>query len=370
MLRVGRRIAEKVVQMGENCEFRVAIIGGGVAGLSAAYFLAKRGADVEVFEKKYLVYGASGRNSGGLTAQFDDELLVKLATRNLKLYDDLQAEVGFNFLLRKSGYVKIAKEEDAEVIERETRFLRTQGVEVELMQPEDVKLLFPDINVEAFSAASYFADGGVVFPWPVIWGLAKGCRKLGVRIYDYTPANVVVENRKVKGVKTPEGFHRADYVINAAGAWSNEVSREAGVDLNNRIIREEICVIESLKPYIDPYILDISRGLYVSQSMRGEIVGGIVGEVNGINMKSSLDFLVRYARSVTQLIPKLRGLSVLRQWAGIYDVSRDNRPVAGFTNVEGFVQLNGFGRQGMSIGVAAGEELAKLLFGKRSLFGD
>ncbi len=68
MLRVGRRIVEKVVQMGEKGEFRVAIIGGGVAGLSAAYFLAKRGADVEVFEKEYLVYGASGRNSGGLTA--------------------------------------------------------------------------------------------------------------------------------------------------------------------------------------------------------------------------------------------------------------------------------------------------------------
>ncbi|MET1124972.1 MAG: FAD-dependent oxidoreductase [Archaeoglobaceae archaeon] len=347
----------------------VAVVGGGVAGLSAAYFLAKRGARVKVFEKKYLVYGASGRNSGGLTAQFEDELLVKLALRSLQLYDELQNEIGFNFLLRRSGYVKLASGDDVEKIEREAKFLRSLGVEVEILDGADVKELFPDINSEAFDAASYFKSGGVVFPWPVIWGLAKGCKKLGVEIYDYTPASVVVDGGSIRGVRANGEFHRADVVINAAGAWSNEVSGQAGVELNNRIVKEEICVTESLKPYIDPYFLDVSRGVYFTQSMRGEIVGGILGS-EGSDMRASLDFLVKYAKAVTKLVPKLRGLSVLRQWAGVYDESPSGKPVVGFTSVEGFVQLNGFGRKGMSLALACGEEVAKLVFGEKSLFGD
>jgi sarcosine oxidase subunit beta len=101
--------------------------------------------------------------------------------------------------------------------------------------------------------------------------------------------------------------------------------------------------------------------------MRGEIVGGIVGvEVSEIDTKSSLDFLIRYAKRATELVPKLRGLAVLRQWAGVYDEGRDGLPVLGFTKVKGFVQLNGFGKFGMCIAPAAAEEVAKLIIKGKS----
>ncbi len=341
---------------------KVIIVGGGIVGLSTAYFLAKNGVEVEVYEQKYLLYGASGRNSGGLTAQLSDEALIKLALRSFELYDEIQSEVGFNFLLRRDGYIKIANENDAAKLEEEAKFQRKLGVDVEILQPYEVKEYFPDINTEKFALASYYADGGVVFPWPVIWGLAKGCRELGVKIHDYTPVKVEAKGNEVLGVKVGDGLRKADYVVNAAGAWSNEISKQAGVELGNRVVKEEICVTESLKPYIDPYILDISTGVYVSQSMRGEIVGGIVGrESDEINVKSSLDFLINYAKRVTELIPKLRGLSVLRQWAGVYDVGKNGLPVIGFSKVRGFVQANGFGRHGMSVALAAGEAIAELI---------
>lgn len=346
---------------------KVAVIGGGVAGLSAAYFLAKNGAEVSVFEQKYLLYGASGRNSGGLTAQFRNEALIKLALRSIELYNTLQSEIGFNFLLRRDGYVKIANDEVANILKDEVEIQKRAGVNVKIVDPDFVKSLFPDINENAFSIASYFADGGVVFPWPVVWGLAKGCRELGVKVYDYTPVNVEVKGNEVVGVRVNDELHRADYVINAAGAWSNEISRQAGVELNNKIFKEEICVTESLKPYLDPYILDVSTNVYISQSMRGEIVGGILGnETNNINVKSSLDFLTKYAKRVVELVPKLRGMSILRQWAGVYDLGRDGLPVIGPTKVKGFIQLNGFGRNGMSTAPAAGEALAEYILKGKS----
>jgi len=345
---------------------KVAVIGGGVAGLSAAYFLAKNGVDVRVFEQKYLLYGASGRNSGGLTLQFNTEPLIRLASRTLELYDSIQSELGFNFLLRKDGYVKIASEKDETKLKEEAEFQKRCGVGVKVVDPEFVRELFPDINTSAFTLASYYAEGGVVFPWPVVWGLAKGCRELGVKIYDYTPASVELKSNELI-VNAGGESYRVDYVINAAGAWSNEISKQVGVELGNRVYREEICVTESLKPYVDPYILDISTGVYFSQSMRGEIVGGILGsETGAVETRSSLDFLTRYAKRITELVPKLRGMAVLRQWAGVYDVGRNGMPVIGETKIKGFIQLNGFGRNGMSLALAAGEGVAELVTKGRS----
>ena len=345
---------------------KVAIVGGGVIGLSTAYFLAKAGVYVDLFEQRYLLYGASGRNSGGITAQLRNKSLIKLALRSLELYGKIQSEVKFNFLLRKSGYLKVAAEKDVEKLKEEVKFQRKCGANVEFLEADNVARYFSDINTKAFSVASYFAEGGVVFPWPVIWGLAKGCKGLGVNIHEGTSVKVVVERDEAVGVKVNGETHKADYVVNAAGAWSNEVSKTAGVELSNRVVREEICVTESLRPYIDPYIFDISSGVYVSQSMRGEVVGGIEGkETDSLDTKSTLDFLIEYSKKVTQLIPKLRGLSILRQWTGIYDVGKNGLPV-GFTKVKGFVQANGFGRYGMSVGLAAGESISELIIKGKS----
>ncbi|MEM3477680.1 MAG: FAD-binding oxidoreductase [Archaeoglobaceae archaeon] len=332
----------------------VAIIGAGIAGLATAYFLAKEGAKVKVFEQKFLLHGASGRNSGGLTAQFNDEELIKLALRSEKLYEKLQSEIGFNFLLRRDGYLKLFNSEEEL---REVNLQRKFELKVEVLQAEEVKEIFPDINVKVFRFASYYPKGGVVFPWAVIWGLAKGCRDLGVEIYDFKKAEVVVENGKVRGVNTGE-FHEADVVVNSAGAWSKEINEKLGIKDDRTIIREEICVTESIKPYLDPYILHVSSGLFLSQSMRGEIVGGIVGKQNG-GINSSLDFLIRYAKLATNLVPKLKSLTVLRQWVGVYDEGIDGKPVVGFSKVQGFYQLNGFGRKGMSIALACAEKAAE-----------
>ncbi len=333
---------------------RVAVIGGGIAGLSVAYFLAKSGVSVTVFERKYLLYGASGRNSGGLTVQFGDRTLVELAQRSLAFYDELQSEIGFNFLLRKDGYIKLfGSFEDAK---RELKIQRSAGVK--LIDADRVSELVPGINTDAFACATFYSEGGVIFPWPVIWGLAKGCRELEVEIQRCEA--VIAEG----GVKIDSEFRSFDFVVNAAGAWSNEVSRQAGIELGNRVVREEICVTESVKPFINPYILDTSSGLFLSQSARGEVVGGIVGG-EGFGLDVSPDFLYRYARLATHLLPRLKVLSVLRQWAGMYDVGKDGKPVVKLEN-EWFAQLNGFGRAGMSIAPAAAEELARMLLGKRA----
>jgi len=341
---------------------KVAIIGGGIVGLATAYNLAKDGVDVVVFERKYLLYGASGRNSGGITAMLNNERLIEMAKKSMKIYDEVQSEIGFNFLYRKDGYIKVAStENDLNKLKEEMNLQKRMGVKVKQIDANEVKDFIPDFNADAVIGGVY-GEGGVIFPWPVIWGYAKGCRELGVDVKDYTTVEeIVVKDRAIDGVKANGEFFKVDFIVNAAGAWSNEISRMAGVELNNKIIKEEICVTESLKPYLDPYLLDVTTGIYLSQSMRGEIVGGIVGnEVESIDVKGSLDFLVKYAKRAVELIPKLKGLCILRQWAGVYDEGKDI-PNISTTNVKGFIQANGFGKFGMSLAPAAAIEVTRLI---------
>ncbi len=342
---------------------RVAVIGAGVMGLSTAYFLAKSGVEVKVFEQKYLTYGASGRNSGGITAMLDREELIPFAMRSLEMYENLPSELEFNFLFRMDGYIKVAdRDEDVERLEKSLNLQRKLGVDAEIIEPQEIRDLIPDFNSSAVTFAVFSKNSGVVFPWPVVWGLAKGCRELGVEIKTHTKVHDITIGEGIRGVKAGDEFFEADVIVNSAGAWSNEMSRIAGIELGNKIMKEEICVTESIKPYLDPYLLDVSHGLYISQTSRGEIVGGITGrEVEKIETKSSMDFLVKYARRVTQLIPKLKGLSILRQWSGVYDEGKDGLPVVGFSKDESFVQANGLGHWGMTIGLSLGKELAKLI---------
>ncbi len=343
---------------------KVAIIGAGVMGLSTAYYLSKSGIDVTVFEQKYLLYGASGRNSGGITPMIDREELIPFALESMKLYDTLPSEVDFNFLLRKEGYVKLASSErDAETLKEEVWMQNRFGVSSRIMTPEDVRDFIPDFNPDSAVLASYCRESGVIFPWPVVWGLAKGCRKHGAEIKTQSRVERIETNGSKLIVYSNGEKYRFDFVVNSAGAWSNEISKMVGIELSNRIIKEEVCVTESIKPYINPYIYDISSGVYVTQTARGEIIGGITGmEVDKIDTSSTIEFAIRYAKRVVQIIPKLKGLAMLRQWAGVYDEGRDGLPVIGFTEVEGFVQANGLGKhRGMVIAPALGKELARLI---------
>ena len=343
---------------------RVAIIGAGIMGLSTAYYLSKSEIDVTVFEQKYLLYGASGRNSGGITAMIDKEELIPFAKESMKMYDSLPSEIDFNFLLRKEGYIKIAStEKDAGKLRNEVKFQNQLGVNSRMISPEEVKELVPDFNPDSGILATYCKESGVIFPWPVIWGLAKGCRENGVEIKTEARVGKIEKDGTKFFIYASGSKFEFDFVVNSAGAWSSKISEMAGIELENRIIKEEVCVTESIKPYIDPYIHDITSGVYVTQTARGEIIGGITGiEVDRIETSSTIDFAIKYAKRVTEMIPKLKGLAMLRQWAGVYDEGKDGLPVLGFTDAEGFIQANGLGRhRGMIIAPALGKELAKLI---------
>lgn len=351
----------------------VVIVGGGIMGLSVAYHLAKNHGitDTVVLEKGYLCGGASGRNGGGVRAQFGSEENIRLMQESIRMCRDFAAEMKINVWFRQGGYLFLVRTDKARrSLEASVRVQNDCGLATRLLDPKEAQKIVPELDIEGVLCASYNPEDGVVFPWPFVWGYAECAQKLGVDIETFTEVTgFETRGPRIEAVVTNRGKIRTNRVVNACGAWSPLVAKLLGVELPNRPHRHEICSTEPLKPWLKPLVADLSNGLYFSQSMRGEIVGGISNEdvPEGLDMGSSHRFLALYARALTRAVPVLGGVKVLRQWAGCYDLTPDANPIVGEVSaIEGFHQASGFMGHGFMMAPVMGKLIADHIAEKRS----
>jgi sarcosine oxidase subunit beta len=344
---------------------KVVIIGGGVLGLALAYNLSLRGErDVVVLERGYLCAGASGRNGGGVRMQWGTPSNIELARRSIELMKQFARDLGINVWLRQGGYLFLAKTRGAaERLEQNVALHNQHGVPTRLLTVDEAREVVPGLTLAGALVASYNPEDGVMFPWPFLWGYAQHCRKVGIRVETFTTVTgFELSEGLVRKVKTDRGEIACDTAVLAAGAWSPEVARLAGVALPNEPHRHEILSTEPLKPFLGPLVSVLDTGLYFSQSMRGEIVGGMgdAKEPAGLNMGSTLRFVSRFARALLEQMPHLGHVKVLRQWAGCYDVTPDNSPVLGRTpGLENLLQMSGFVGHGFMMAPAVAERMAR-----------
>jgi sarcosine oxidase subunit beta len=343
---------------------KIVVIGGGIMGLALAWNLAERGErDVVVLERGYLCAGASGRNGGGVRMQWGTPTLIQLARRSIELMGQFARDLGINIWLRQGGYLFLAKS-DAVVhkLERSAQLHNKHGVPTQILTPDAARDVVPQLTMAGVKAAAWNPLDGVIFPWPFLWGYAQAAQKKGVRVETFTRVTGFEQSQgRVRKVITDRGEIACDTVVLAAGAWSPSIAALAGVDLPNEPHRHEICSSEPLKPFLGPLVSVLDSGLYFSQSMRGEIVGGMGDpkEPAGMNLGSTRRFLTRYAQALTEQMPQLGRIKILRQWSGPYDVTPDNSPILGRTpGLPNLLQLNGFVGHGFMMAPAVAERMA------------
>ncbi|MEJ7601190.1 MAG: FAD-binding oxidoreductase [Kofleriaceae bacterium] len=314
----------------------IVIVGGGVVGLSIAYHLARRGmSDVVVVEKGYLAEGASGRNGGGVRQQWSTEMNIRLMQESVELCRRFAVDLGVNVWFRQGGYLFLARNaKEVARLEKNIDLQNRCGVKTRMLAPAEAQDIVPELALDGIVGASYNPSDGILFPWPFLWGYARQAAAMGARIFTQTQ---VTGMEPLAGggytVHTARGSVRARRVVNATGAWSPKLAAMLGVDVPTWPIRHEICSSEPLKPFLRPMVSELSSGLYCSQSMRGEIVGGVSlpGHEPTYAMGSTLQFLATYARRLVRLMPILGEIKILRQWAGPYDQSPDGNPILGAT---------------------------------------
>jgi sarcosine oxidase, subunit beta len=352
---------------------RIVIVGAGIIGLFTAYHLARAGAGpITVVDRSWLSNGSSGRNGGGVRQQWETRATVRLARESVEAYRRFGREFGYNIWFRQGGYLFLAETEvERQHLAQVISAIRAEGLEGKLLAPEEIPRYAAGLETRGLVGGSYLRSDGTLYPFPAVWALKEAITGLGVDLRLGTEVTgVQMGNGRVAGVQTANGTIPATTVVNAAGGWSGELSARAGLSTPNQASRHEILATEPLKPFLDPMVTRLRDGLYFSQTMRGEIVGGLTlphptGTQAGV--PSSPAFLRAMARALVGILPAVRHLGVLRAWSGFYDDTPDGLPVIGEDpRLPGFVHANGFGGHGFMLAPASSRRVAQAVLGEKS----
>jgi sarcosine oxidase subunit beta len=343
------------------------IVGGGVNGVATAYNLARLGmTDVVVLEKSYPGCGATGRCGGGIRQQWGLAENVVLARESVRRFENLSAELGFNIFFRQGGYLMLVYDErERALVDKTIPLHNSLDVPTRFLDPKDIAELVPGLNLDSVLGGAYCPTDGTAYPYAVLWGYAEAARRLGATIYNYAEAKkVTLLPDGVFQVDTGGESFQAPRLVNVAGAKTRDIAAQLGIDIPTRPFRHEIAVTEPLVSFLEPMVISPKKGFYFSQSMRGEVVGGIGGDEEGAShtIKSSPEFLFKYAAALREVFPGMGSARIIRQWAGSYDMSPDHRPiVGGVDGVDGYLHACGFSGHGFMLSPIVSHLLAELV---------
>ena len=351
--------------------YDVVIIGGGVHGLAAAYYLATNHGieNVAVLDKSYIGAGGSGRNTAILRSNYISPEGVKFYDRSLTLYENLTADLDFNVMFSRRGHMTLAHSDASlRTMRWRAEVNKVQGVNSEVIGPEEIKKLAPllDVSKEArypILGALWHPPGGIIRHDAVVWGYARGAAAHGVHIHPETEVTgIKVEAGRVTGVRTNRGDIATGTVLNATAGWCTLISDMAGVKLPIQSFPLQAAVTEPVRPFLRTVIVSGTLHVYVSQTDRGELVfGASVDPYASYAMRGSLEFVEGLATHILELMPALGKVRLMRQWAGLCDMTPDFSPIMGPTPVEGFLVDVGWGTYGFKAGPVSGEAMARTI---------
>jgi sarcosine oxidase, subunit beta len=347
----------------------VVIIGGGVMGLAIAYHLGQLGLTrVAVLEANTIAFGASGRNGGGLRQQWSTEMNIRLMQESIEICAAFAHDMRINVWMRQGGYLFLIRSETTRAeVEQSIALQNRCAVPTRMISPDDARAIVPELDTGPFLAACYNPTDAVVFPWPFLWGYARAATARGATIHTDAPVTAIERQGSDFVVHTTRGSVTAGRIVNAAGAWSPRVAALVGLTLPDWPARHEILSTEALKPFLKPMVSVLESGLYFSQSLRGELVGGIAlpePKTSEIRLGSRLAFLEAMSAGMMEVIPRLGNVKVVRQWAGPYDLTTDGDPIVGEApGVPGFFLCCGFMGHGFMMAPVVGKYYARHLMG-------
>jgi sarcosine oxidase subunit beta len=369
----GKRSPSRIIPQPTSLKsaYDVVIIGAGGHGLAAAYHLAKDHGitDVAVLDKGYLGGGNTGRNTAIVRANYLTPEGVEFYAEALDLWRGLSNEFGLNILYSERGHLTLAHSDAAmRTMRWRAEVNKHMGVDSELIYPDEIERLAPGIDVSASTrhpilGALHHPPGATVRHDAVAWGYAAGAAQRGVEVHMNTEvSDVLRKDGRVTEVVTNRGRVKCRRVLQAVSGSSSLVATMAGFRLPIHTVPLQACVSMPLKPFLDPIIVSGSLHTYIWQTSRGELVMGGATDPYGLYAnRSSLEFKEGLMANVLELFPFLSEVAVMRQWAGICDMTPDFSPVMGETPLENYYIDAGWGTWGFKATPVCGRRMAETL---------
>jgi sarcosine oxidase subunit beta len=347
--------------------YDVVIIGGGGHGVALAYYLARDWGitRVCVLEKGYLGGGNTGRNTAVIRSNYSTPEAVRFHKQSLELFRDLSSELGFNLMYSQRGQLNLAHSEGTvRTLRLRAEVNKLYGVQSEMVDRKQIHEIVPFLNTDRLHApviaGLWHADGGTGRHDAVAWSYARGATRLGVELHqEAAVTGVRVERGRAIGVDVSGRFIAAGDVVQSVAGMSSEVARMAGIALPIRSIPLQAMVTQPLKPFLDPLVSSADLHTYISQTSRGEVlIGGNVDAYELYSTRVTLGLKESMAAHTLELFPFLANVRVMRQWAGITDITPDASPIIGPSPVANYWLDAGCGTWGFKATPATGKYLA------------
>ena len=337
--------------------YDIVIIGGGIIGCSVAFELAKRGrTDILVIEKEYLTSGATGRCGAGIRQQWGSVINATLAFESTNIFESLEEYTWYkgDCGLNQGGYLLVAyTEKEWEQFHKNLEVQHSVGIDSYAVDLDGIKDIVPHINTEGMFGACFCAKDGHADPFHCTYAYAKGAQRMGVDIETYTTVTgLLSENGHIHTVQTDKGDIQANTVLNCTGGHAAMMAALVGDDLPILPERHQILITEPVAHIMDPMVMSFHRHFYVQQTPHGSVIMGIgdPSEPVSLNINATWQNLEMIAHLITQTLPVFRNLRVVRQWAGMYDMSPDRYPIINQAKeAEGFYTIAGLSGHGFMV---------------------
>jgi heterotetrameric sarcosine oxidase beta subunit len=330
--------------------YDVVIVGGGGHGLASAYYLAKNHGitNVAVLEKGWIGGGNTGRNTTIVRSNYMLDANARFYEHSLKLWETLSQELNFNVMFSQRGVLNLYHSDaQRDAYARRGNAMRLNGIDAELLDVEEVRKLVP--NLDYSKNARFPIQGGLLQPRAgtarhdaIAWGFARAADRLGVDIIqncEVTGFETLGE--RIVAIETTSGRIACGRVGVAVAGNTSRVLAMAGVRLPIESHVLQAFVTEGLKPVIDTVVTFGAGHFYISQSDKGGLVFG--GDLDGYNsyaQRGNLPLVQHVMSSGVAMMPGLGRLRVLRQWAGLVDMTMDGSPIIARTALAN-LYLNG-----------------------------
>ena len=337
---------------------KIILIGGGVLGACASYYLAKAGHEVTVLERKDIASGASGGNSGE-TSLMDrgDAWHIHTSLASLKVYEQWSQTHDIEYDVT-GGCTVLHDEEQYAVMQEIARELASYDVPVDFYVGERMNEIEPLINVERLHSLACCPMEGKINPFLTTLSFFEEAKELGVQICTRTEVTgFEIKDQTITAVHTNKGDFTGELVINAAGAWAARIGQLCGVPVPVLNHRGTAFVTEPIVACINTPVVDgdylikklmnsekRSVCIGANQCRHGGIVIAQATEVTDLEDKEvSVQGLCQTAKLFTEYFPSLSDVEVVRAWSAVTPFTKDGLPVFGFSkDVKNFFTAAGF----------------------------
>jgi len=350
--------------------YDVVIIGGGGHGVATAYYLAKYHGitNVAVLEKGYLGGGNTARNTAVIRSNYMTPEGVKFYSASVKLFEELSHEFDFNIMYTQRGQLTLAHT-DATVraFRQRAEVNKHFGGRTELITPKEIRELVPTLNMNPAHlpvlAGLWHLDGATARHDAVAWGYAKGATQRGVELHQLTEVTGVdIDNGRVTGVKTNRGSISCGCVVQAVAGHSSLMAEKAGFKMPITTYPLQAMVTQPVKPFLNPLVSSSALHCYVQQTSRGEMVfGGGSDPYPLYNTRSTMELKESLLAHAIEMFPFMANLRLLRQWAGITDMTSDYSPIMGLSPVQNYYVDAGWGTWGFKATPICGKMMAEVV---------